>query len=162
FDASERPADLGVVVVEDGSDRDAVLGEDRRARNRLAEPPGADERDVVLPLRAEDLADLGQQRVDRVADAALAELAERREITPNLGGVDVRVLGDLLRGDPVLPHLPRLCEDLEIAAQPRCNTYRQPLRQLDSSSFRVANAGDCACRYPIPAGRTVRRGAPAA
>jgi hypothetical protein len=34
----------------------------------------------VLPLRAEDPPDLAEQRVDVVADPALAELAERDEI----------------------------------------------------------------------------------
>jgi hypothetical protein len=57
-----------------------VLGKDRRARDRLAEAAGADERDVVLSLSAQDLPDLGEQRVDRVADAPLAELPEVREI----------------------------------------------------------------------------------
>src|SRR5262249_60038058 len=80
-------------------------------------------------LSAQDLADLIEQRVDRVADAAFAELAEPGEIATDLRRVDVRVLGDLLRRDPVLPHLSRLCEDLQVAAQPRCNTNRQPLRQ---------------------------------
>ena len=108
------------------------------------EPAGADEGDVVLALRAQDLADLVQQRVDRVADAALAELAETREITPDLRGVDVRVLGDLLRGDPVLAHLPRLGQHLQVAAQPRCHSDCQPLRQLLSSLAEVTNAGDCA------------------
>ena len=92
-------ADLRRVLVEDGGDVDAVLGEDRGARDRLAEAARADERDVVLALRPEDLADLAEQRVDVVADAALAELAERRQVAADLRRVDVRVLGDLLRGD---------------------------------------------------------------
>ena len=54
-------ADLVRVVVEDRRDRDAVLGEDRRARHRAAEAPGADEGDVVLALRAQDLANLVEQ-----------------------------------------------------------------------------------------------------
>ena len=58
-----------------------MLGEDRRARDRLAQAPGADERDVVLPLRAEDPPDLAQQSVDAVADPAL-ELPERGEVAP--------------------------------------------------------------------------------
>ena len=114
----ERPTTL-LVDVEDRGDRDPVLDEDRRARDRLAEPAGADERDVVLPLRAEDLADLAEQAVDRVADAALAELAEVREVAADLRRVDVRVVRDLLRGDAVLAHLLRLGQDLEVAREPR-------------------------------------------
>ena len=74
-----RSADDVRVAVEHGGDVDAVLREDRRARDRLAEAAGADERDVVLALRAEDLADLAEQAVDVVADARLPNLpnAER-------------------------------------------------------------------------------------
>ena len=113
---SEVPTFVGVAV-EDGCDRDAVLGEDRRRGDRRAQSARADERDVVLALRAKDLADLGEQRVDGVADAALAELAERREVAPNLRRVDVRVLRDLLRGDAVLAHLLRLRQHLQVPAQ---------------------------------------------
>jgi hypothetical protein len=82
----------------------------------------------VLPLGAEDLPDLGQQRVDRVADAALAEPAERREVAADLRRVDVRVLRDLLRGDPVLAHLLCLREDLQVPAQPSCDTDPETFR----------------------------------
>jgi len=73
-----------------------VLGEDRRARDRLAEPAGTDQRDVVLPLRPQDLADLAEQRVDVVTDTALAELAEGGQVAADLRRVDVRVGGELL------------------------------------------------------------------
>ena len=52
-----------------------------------------------------------------VADAALAELPEGGEVAPDLRRVDVRVLGDLLRGDPRLPHLPGLRQHLEVAGE---------------------------------------------
>src|SRR6476620_8165387 len=48
---------------------------------------GADEHDVVLSRRPQDLADLGDQVVDVVAHAALAELAEAGQVAPDLGGV---------------------------------------------------------------------------
>ena len=64
------------IGVDDGGDVDPVLGEDRGRGDRLAEPAGPDERDVVLALRAEDLPDHVEQELDRVADAALAELPE--------------------------------------------------------------------------------------
>src|SRR5436305_1655827 len=94
-----------------------VLGEDRGARDRLSQPACADERDVVLALRAQDLADFPQQGVDVVADAALAELAEGREVAPDLRRVDVRVVGDLLGRDPLLAHLLRLRQHLEVARE---------------------------------------------
>src|SRR5579884_2512181 len=76
-----------------------------------------DERAVVLPLRAQDAPDLDEQRLDRVADAALAELAEVREVAADLRRVDVRVVGDLLRGDAVLAHLLGLRQHLQVPGQ---------------------------------------------
>src|SRR4051812_16628177 len=104
-----------------------MLREDRRARNRLAESAGADQRDVVLPLGPEDLANLPEERVDVVADAPLAELAERGEVAPDLRRVDVRVVGDLLGGDSLLAHLLGLREHLEIAGEARGHTDGEPL-----------------------------------
>src|SRR6185437_8139810 len=104
------------------------LGEDRRAGDRMAEPTRTDEGDVVLALGAQDLADLAEQRVDVVADPALAELAERREVTPDLRRVDVRVVGNLLRRDSVLAHLLGLGEDLEVTAEPGRHADGQPIR----------------------------------
>src|SRR4051812_49498328 len=80
-----------------------MLGEDGRARDRLSEAAGADQGDVVLALRPEDLADLAEERIDVVADPALAEFPERRKVAPDLSRVDVRVVGYLLRGDALLP-----------------------------------------------------------
>jgi hypothetical protein len=75
---SDRLPDLRGIGVDDHGDVDAVLGEDRGRGDRLPEPAGADERDVVLPLRPQDLPDRVEQELDRVADTALAELAEVR------------------------------------------------------------------------------------
>ena len=72
--------DLVLVGVEDRDDAEAVVGEDVRRRDRLAEVAGAEQRDVVLARGAQDLADLRDERVDVVADAALAELAEAGEV----------------------------------------------------------------------------------
>src|SRR4030095_12958586 len=46
---------------------------------------------------SQDRAALGDEPGDVVADAALAELAEAGEISPDLRGVDVGVVGQLLR-----------------------------------------------------------------
>src|SRR5918999_678614 len=83
------------------------------------EVAGAEQRDVVLAAGAQDLADLRDQRVDVVADPALAELAEARQVAADLRRVHVRVLGQLLRGDRLLAHLARLREHLQIAREPR-------------------------------------------
>ena len=93
---ANRPPHLVGVGVEDGRDVDPVLGEDGRARDRLSEPARADQGDVVLSLSPQDLADLAEERIDVVADPALPEFAECREVAPDLGRIDVRVVGYLL------------------------------------------------------------------
>ena len=87
--------------------------------DRAAEVAGAEQGDVVLAAGPQDLADLGDQRVDVVADAALAELAEARQVAADLRGVDVGVLRQLLRGDRLLAHLAGLRQHLQVARQAR-------------------------------------------
>src|SRR5215211_6345395 len=104
-----------------------MVGEDVGARDCLAEVAGPEQRDVVLAGGAEDLADLADQRVDVVADATLAELAEAGKIAAYLGGVDVGVVRELLRGDRVLAHLPRLGEHLQVPGESRGHSQREPV-----------------------------------
>ena len=78
LDAVDLLADLALVGVEDRHDAEAVVGEDVARGDRPAEVAGAEQRDVVLARRPQDLADLRDERVDVVAHAALAELAEAR------------------------------------------------------------------------------------
>ena len=119
-------ADLARVGVEDRHDAEAVVGEDVRGGDRLAEVAGAEQRDVVLAGGPQDLADLRDERVDVVADAALAELAEARQVAADLRRVDVRVVGELLRGDRLLAHLLGLREHLQVAREARRDAERQP------------------------------------
>src|ERR671932_648057 len=97
----------------------AVVGEDVARGDRAAEVARAEQRDVVLAARAQDLADLRDERVDVVAHPALAELAEAGEVAADLRRVHVRVLGELLRGDRLLAHLARLGQHLQVARQAR-------------------------------------------
>src|SRR3954447_23227625 len=136
---------LAVVGVEDRDDPEAVVGEDVRAGDRLAEVPRAEESDVVLAACAQDLADLRDERVDVVAHAALAELAEAGQVAPDLRRVDVRVVGQLLRGDRVLAHLLRLREDLEVAREARRDAEGEAhvaalAREVDAAVDRVLEA----------------------
>src|SRR3954453_4989692 len=55
-DVAGLAADLGRIVVEDADDVEAVVGEDARLRDGLAQRAGADEHDVVLTGRPQDLA----------------------------------------------------------------------------------------------------------
>jgi hypothetical protein len=137
LESAGAPPDHVGVAVEHGCDVDPVLGEDRRARDRLAEPAGADQRDVVLALGAEDLADLAEEAVDVVAHPSLAELSERGQVTADLRRVDVRVVGHLLGGDALLPQLLGLRENLEVPAQSRGDPNRQPIRHVHSLGRRL-------------------------
>src|SRR5262249_2257782 len=72
----------------------------------------------VLARGAQDLADLGDERLDVVTDAALAELAETGEVTADLSRVDVCVLRKFLGGDRFAPHLARLRQHLQVTRKP--------------------------------------------
>jgi hypothetical protein len=102
--------------------------------------PSPEQGDVVLPRGPQDLANLRDERLDVVAHPPLAELAEARQVTPYLGGVDVRVVGEFLRGDRLLAHLPGLREHLQVARQARGDAKREP---ISNGRFAVMN---CAYR----------------
>ena len=98
------------------------------------------------------------QRVDVVADAALAELAEAGEVAADLGRVDVRVVGELLRGDRLLAHLPGLGEHLQVAREARGDAEREALglrRAVDPLRVRAVDLPDahapCDSTEPQPA-----------
>ena len=140
--------------VEHGDDLEAVVGEDVGAGDRLAEVAGAEEGDVVLARGAQDLADLGDQRFDVVADPALAELAEAGEVAADLGRVDVRVLGEFLRGDRVAAHLAGLGQHLQVAREASGDAEREPLAIDDQALPRVlpSTVSSIICRHSIEPG----------
>ena len=147
---AEVAADQLRLDVEDRDDLEAVVGEDVGARDRLAQVSGAEQHDVVLAGAPQDPADLLHQGIHPVADSTLAELAEAGQVAPDLGRVDVRVLGQLLRRNGVLAHLARLDEDLEITGEPGRDAERQPVavaqRQLARGAIRddvLAHRGSC-------------------
>src|SRR5262245_43097115 len=124
---ADPSADLGRVLVEQRHDAEAVVREYVRPRDRLAQVPGAEQGDVVLARGPQDLADLRDERVDVVAHAALAELAEAGQVPADLGRVDVRVVRQLLGRDRLAPHLLCLGKDLEISRQSGSDPERQAL-----------------------------------
>ena len=127
LEPADGAADDRRVHVEHGDDAEAVVGEDLGAGDRLTQVAGAEQRDVVLAGGPQDLADLPDQRIDVVADAPLAELAEAGEVAADLGRVDVGVVGQLLRGDRVLAHLARLRQHLQVAREPGGYAEREAL-----------------------------------
>ena len=91
----------------------------------------------MLARGAQDLADLRHQRLDAVADAALAELAEAGEVAADLGRVDVRVLGQLLRGDRLAAHLAGLDQHLQVAREAGGDAKREALAVDDQPVGRL-------------------------
>src|SRR5918995_2947212 len=124
---ADLAADLARVLVEQRDDAEAVVGEDVRPGDRLAEVSRAEQGDVVLARGPQDLPDLRDERVDVVAHAPLAELAEAGQVPADLGGVDVRVVRQLLGRDRLAPHLLRLGQDLQVSRQSGSDAERQPL-----------------------------------
>ena len=68
--AADHRADLGGVDVDDAGDREAALAEPAVAGERLAEVAGADDHDRPVVGQAELPADLVDEVLDLVADAA--------------------------------------------------------------------------------------------
>jgi len=92
-------ADLGGIGVEDGGEAEAFFFEPFIGQECAAEVAGSDEEDVPGPICAEDLADLGDEVIDAVADARVAELAEVGEVFSDLGIGECEAFAELLAGD---------------------------------------------------------------
>ena len=96
-------ADLGSVDIDDAGDGEASIAEPAVAREGLTEVAGADDHDGPVVGEAELAADLVDQVLDLVADATGAVRAEIAEILADLGRVDTREVGELVRRDVRLP-----------------------------------------------------------
>ena len=95
----DRRPILRPLGVEERDDGEAFLPESRIVGEREPEVAGAEDRDAHRPIESEDRPQVPLQLLDVVADAADAELAEVRQVLPNLGGVELELLGQRLRGD---------------------------------------------------------------
>src|SRR5262249_40949276 len=78
---------------------ETFLPEARIVGEREPEVAGAHDRDAQLAVETEDLPQVALQIADVIADAADAELAEVREVFPDLRGVEVKLFGERLRRD---------------------------------------------------------------
>ena len=126
-----------------------MISEDVGGTDRLAEVAGAEERDVLLRTGLKNLANFVGERIDVVSNAALAELAEAREITANLRAVNARVLRELLRRERLTARLLCLRQDLEIAREACSDAQRKLSRavircdQTNRSAFSLAACHRC-------------------
>ena len=96
--AARRMPDLVRRRVEHRRDLEPFIAEPRIVREREPEVAGAHDRHPDGLVDAENLAQVAPQLLDVVADAADPELAEVREILPNLRRVEVKLLGERPRG----------------------------------------------------------------
>ena len=89
--------DLFAHGIEQRGDLEPFIAEARVVRERQPEVAGAHDGDGDAAVEAEDLPQVPPQLLHVVAHAAHAELAEVRQVLPDLGGVEVELLGEPLR-----------------------------------------------------------------
>ncbi len=122
--------------------------------DRLAEVPRAEQRDVVLARRCAGSCGSARRANRRCSPPRACRTCRTRQVTADLGGVDVRVVGELLGGDRLLAHLLGLREHLEVAGQPGGDAERQPLAPLghvEPAVERVVEGHGSLYRVPAPA-----------
>src|SRR5690606_20897996 len=106
--------DLVRIAVVDTDDVEAARAEAAVLRKRRADLAGADDDDRPLLFETEDLANGGQQVLDRVAKPALAEGSEEGEVLPDLCRRGAARACELAGGDGRLAARVELLEEAEI------------------------------------------------
>src|SRR5262249_52784412 len=84
-------ADLRAQRVEQRRNLEPFLLKAGIVGQRESEVAGADDRHAQLPVEAENLAQMPFEIADVIADATHAELAEIREVFPDLRGVEMKL-----------------------------------------------------------------------
>ena len=110
-------ADLARVAVEERRDHETSRPQAVVLGDRRSQVSGADDRDALHVVGAEDVLDAVGEQLDVVADSALAELAEVREIAADLSGVDLGHLGEPRRGDRLTAVFAQVEQRVEIGGQ---------------------------------------------
>src|SRR5262245_17582945 len=141
-----RPPDLGGVVVNDGHDPETLARETAVVEERGAEIAEPDQDHPPLAVEPEDALDLGTEVGRVVADPSNAELSEVREILPDLGRVQVKARGKLLRGDRLDAVLLELRQAAEVDGQ------------APDSHLRNAGQATSGTRHAVGEGRPRRAG----
>ena len=120
-------ADLGRVDIDDAGDGIAALAEAAVAGEGLAEVAGADDDDGPVVVEPELPAELVDEVLDVVADAAHPVGPEVAEVLAHLGGVDPGEIGELLRRQVDDPRLERLREQAQVLGKPgNCRLRNAP------------------------------------
>src|ERR1041385_6676633 len=117
-EAVPPPADLLGVLVVDRRHVEAALPKARVLDQGAADATGADEHDAIGAAQAQDVADAGDERGNGVAEAALAERPEEREVLADLGGGGAAAPRQLGRGDGGLALGIELLEKPQVEREP--------------------------------------------
>src|SRR6266702_4659393 len=111
-------ADLLRVLVVNRGDVEAALPEAGILYQRAADPAGADQYDAVRASQAQDVANPRGELRDGIAQAALAERAEEREVLAHLRRGGAAAPGQLGGGDGGLALRVELLEEPEVQGEP--------------------------------------------
>src|SRR5438876_2708401 len=111
-------ADLLRIFVVNRGDVEAALPEAGILYQRAADPAGADQHDAVRASQAQDVANPRGELRDGIAQAALAERAEEREVLAHLRRGGAAAPGQLGGGDGGLALRVELLEEPEVQGEP--------------------------------------------
>ncbi len=117
--AARAPADLLLERVEQRDHLEPVLAEAGVIGKREAEVAGTHDRHTDVAIETEDLLQVPPQLLDVVPDAAYAELAEVRQVLPNLRRIQLELLGKRLRRNRADAH--------RIEGRQRAQIHRQAI-----------------------------------
>src|SRR5437667_2651906 len=111
-------ADFLRILVVNRGDVEAALPEAGILYQRAADPAGANQHDAVRASQAQDVANPRGELRDRVAQTALAERAEEREVLAHLRRGGAAAAGQLGGGDGGLALRVELLEEPEVQGEP--------------------------------------------
>src|SRR5262245_13656105 len=117
-------SDFVANIVEERGNLETLLTEPRVVGERQSEVARADDRDSQFAVQAKDLPQMPAQVADVIADAADAEFAEIREVLADLGGVEVKALGEPLGRDGLHAGGLELVQAPQVHREPVCRELR--------------------------------------
>jgi len=108
---------------------ESALRKSAVARQGGADLPRADDADLPLFAEAENLTQLFRQLGDRVAESALAERSEQREVLPDLRRGSPAESGELVAGDRRYSLTLDSLEEAEVEREPPDCRFRDAFQE---------------------------------
>ena len=115
--AVERPADAGVINVVHADNLESTFTKPFVLSERRTDLARPDDDDVPLSSEAEDIAETGRERADGVAESALPERAEEREILADLCGGSAALGGEFSARDRLMAVRLELLQEAEVGRE---------------------------------------------